>query len=101
MFDLLCYLKKHAKESTEFIVADGGSCDQTLTEAKQAGVCCFVSPQKGRAAQMNAAAERASGDILYFVHADSLPPPTFIHDIKASVKAGHPAGCLLYTSDAA
>jgi hypothetical protein len=34
----------------------------------------IVSP-KGRAAQMNAGAALTKADILWFLHADSLPPP--------------------------
>lgn len=33
---------------------------------------------KGRAAQMNMGAEMAKGEILYFVHADTRPPLSFL-----------------------
>ena len=94
IFDLVTYLKKHSDAATEIIIADGGSNDQTLTKAREAGVNeVFISKQKGRAAQMNAGAARSSGEVLYFVHADSVPPISFTDDIKSAVMSGQPAGC--------
>ena len=58
----------------EIIVVDGGSSDQTVTFAEQASANVVMSPQKGRGTQMNAGAEQATAEILYFLHADSQPP---------------------------
>ena len=55
------------------IVVDGGSQDQTVALAEPLSDLIIVSP-KGRAAQMNAGAALANSDILWFLHADSLPP---------------------------
>ncbi len=49
--------------------------------------------EKGRARQMNYGARVATGDILYFLHADTLPPETFIDNIRSAVAAGKKAGC--------
>jgi rSAM/selenodomain-associated transferase 2 len=57
----------------ELIVVDGGSNDRTVVLAKSLVDQLFVSP-KGRALQMNAGARHASGEILWFLHADSTPP---------------------------
>ena len=94
---LVCHLKSNAPADTEIIVVDGGSSDQTVAEAQSSGACCLTSPKKGRGAQMNAGAEHASGNILYFVHADSLPPASFAHDIKKAIRDGYPAGCFRFT----
>lgn len=94
--DLLNYLQTHSDDSTEIIVVDGGSHDETLSHVKKTGATCFISPEKGRAVQMNAGAKKATGDILYFVHADSIPPPTFVDDILAAVDEGYPSGCFLF-----
>ncbi len=48
---------------------------------------------RGRALQMNAGASHTSGTILYFLHADTIPPPTFCTDILEAVHQGHFAGC--------
>jgi hypothetical protein len=42
---------------------------------------------------MNKGAQAASGDILYFLHADSFPPKNFDRYILSEVKKGNPAGC--------
>ncbi len=59
----------------EPIVADGGSRDATLAIAR-AHPCRprVVEQAGGRAAQLNAAARAARGDVLLFLHADSRLP---------------------------
>src|SRR5437868_1127851 len=52
----------------EIIAVDGGSTDGTTTAACAADV--VLSSPRGRAAQMNAGAARARGDVLLFLHAD-------------------------------
>ena len=83
----------------EIIVIGGGSTDETAAEARAAGAQVLLSPRKGRAVQMNAGARRASTPILYFLHADSLPPPGFTDDIIESVATGYIAGCYRLTFD--
>lgn len=58
----------------EVIVVDGGSDDDTARIAGELADRCLVAP-RGRAAQMNAGAQEASGDVLLFLHADTLLPP--------------------------
>lgn len=57
----------------EVIVADGGSRDQTVALAEQAGAVVIEAP-RGRASQQNAGAARASGHALVFLHADTRLP---------------------------
>jgi rSAM/selenodomain-associated transferase 2/rSAM/selenodomain-associated transferase 1 len=57
----------------EVIVADGGSTDGTVDAARSLGVRVLEAP-RGRASQMNAGAAEASGEILLFLHADTLLP---------------------------
>ena len=54
----------------EVIVADGGSADETLATAQDAGAA-MIQSHPGRAAQQNTGASIASGDVLLFLHADS------------------------------
>jgi rSAM/selenodomain-associated transferase 2 len=90
---LINYLKQNSKNSgTEIIVSDGGSTDETQYLAASAGATVLASPQKGRAAQMNFGAAAANGNILYFVHADCLPPVNFINDIYDAVTKGFDCG---------
>lgn len=57
-------------DDLEMIVADGGSTDGTLRLLE--GSCKVVQSVKGRAKQMNAGARIAKGNVLWFLHADSI-----------------------------
>lgn len=61
------------QQGCSLIVVDGGSQDQTVALAEPLADLIIVSA-KGRAAQMNAGAALGNSDILWFLHADSLPP---------------------------
>jgi rSAM/selenodomain-associated transferase 2 len=56
-------------------------------------VITLISSSKGRAKQMNFGAKKASGSILYFLHADSFPPQHFDDLIISEVEKGNKAGC--------
>lgn len=77
----------------EIIVADGGSGDATCKEAEAAGARALACPRKGRAAQMNYGASAARSRVLYFLHADSIPPPGFAQAIQAALEQGYACGC--------
>lgn len=53
----------------------------------------LINSKKGRAKQMNAGAKTATGNILYFLHADSFPPKDFDQLIIDEVEKGNEAGC--------
>jgi rSAM/selenodomain-associated transferase 2 len=91
---LLSYLQQNIDQSVqEIIISDGGSKDDTAAVAKRNGAKLAVSPTKGRAAQMNYGASLATGDVLYFLHADTYPPKDFIRQIAYSCKQGFESGC--------
>ncbi|GAA4342013.1 TIGR04283 family arsenosugar biosynthesis glycosyltransferase [Flaviaesturariibacter amylovorans] len=81
------------------VVVDGGSTDATMELARAAGAEVLRSPRKGRAAQMNYGAAAAREEVLYFLHADTLPPPGFSEAIRDAVAAGAAAGCFLLSFD--
>jgi rSAM/selenodomain-associated transferase 2 len=59
----------------ELVVADGGSRDATVARARTHSAAPLVLRARGgRAAQLNAAARVAGGDVLLFLHADSRLP---------------------------
>lgn len=65
----------------EVIVSDGGSSDRTVEIAqKQAMV---VSSLCGRGCQMNMGASKASGEILLFLHADTILPDVWFDRISS------------------
>lgn len=53
----------------------------------------LIDSSKGRAKQMNKGAEIATGNILYFLHADSFTPKYFDQHITNEVDKGNLAGC--------
>lgn len=86
-------------ESLEIIIADGGSTDQTIQRAKDTDAKVIRCPRQGRAVQMNYGAENAGGSILYFLHADSHPPPNFDTVIKKAIDHKYKAGCFRLSFD--
>lgn len=111
------------EQISEIIIVDGGSTDgsqktintfvtssdseysEFYREANNNGLDTFsknektrpdillINSKKGRAKQMNLGAKHASGDVLYFLHADSLPPKDFDALITKEVEKGNLAGC--------
>jgi rSAM/selenodomain-associated transferase 2 len=59
----------------EIIVVDGGSADSTVEVARGRGARVVVGAARGRGAQMHAGARESRGDVLWFLHADTLAPP--------------------------
>lgn len=57
----------------EVIVVDGGSSDATVEVAKQMSAAVLPS-ERGRGLQMDAGAKAASGDVLLFLHGDTILP---------------------------
>ena len=76
----------------EIILADGGSSDDTIELAKAQNVRVVISSKKGKAYQMNAAAKKAKGDILFFVHADMQFPDSMFSSIVETIESGYSGG---------
>jgi rSAM/selenodomain-associated transferase 2 len=97
---LVEYLFAHAdKRLLEVLVIDGGSTDNTMAEAEQAGAKVFLCPVRSRASQMNFGAAKSSATTLYFVHADAIPPKSFLDDIEESLQKGYHIGCFRFKFD--
>ena len=76
----------------EIIISDAGSTDNTISLAESLGIKVLHSPLKGRAGQMNYGAQNATGMVLFFVHADCLPPPTFFDLIENALQNNFDCG---------
>lgn len=72
-------------------MADGGSADGTTGLAS--GRARVVTAPRGRASQQNAGARVSGGRVLWFLHADSVPPPNAVSQILAALDRGAPGGC--------
>ena len=75
---LLQSLQPLREKQYEIIVVDGGS-DQQLSEQSQSALDHYVISSPGRSMQMNAGANLASGQLLWFLHADSEINPESLH----------------------
>jgi rSAM/selenodomain-associated transferase 2 len=65
----------------ELLLVDGGSRDATLAVARPL-VDRVLEAGPGRAAQMNAGARAATGDLLWFLHADTRPAPGALQALR-------------------
>jgi rSAM/selenodomain-associated transferase 2 len=85
----------------EVIVADGGSADDSVRVARDAGARIVAGP-RGRGTQLAAGAAVASGDWLLFLHADCRLAPDWEEAVAAFVAApgapGH-AGYFTFALD--
>lgn len=81
----LAYLREHVPPPlAEVIVAEGGSVDGTADLARR-WATVIHGHDSTRAALMNVGARAARGDVLFFLHADSVPPPDFLALIRAAL----------------
>ncbi|KAK9826333.1 hypothetical protein WJX74_009762 [Apatococcus lobatus] len=80
----VAYLQQCRPLVHEVIVVDGGSSDRTIQLAEELGAM-VVETKKGRARQMNAGVQTASGDLLCFLHADSLPPKQLVDVVRRTL----------------
>jgi rSAM/selenodomain-associated transferase 2 len=81
-----------AGDNYELIIVDGSPGRETLLSIKDPGSAVLLSGNKGRAAQMNLGAARASGEILLFLHADSALPAGAFERVRETVSGGSVAG---------
>jgi len=93
-------LKLLKDSGVEIVVSDGGSTDQTLHIAKSSGLHTIISSPAERSLQLNRGAEASKGDILLFLHADTLLPAHFTdHVTKTLETPGVAAGAFRLSID--
>lgn len=69
----------------EILVVDGGSTDDTIQRACEAGAV-VINSAPGRARQMNAGAARAVGSVLLFLHADTLLSSDYLSAVSEALQ---------------
>ncbi len=72
-----------AAADAEIIVVDGGSVDATVKIVREDGVTLY-SAERGRGAQLNVGASVSTGEILVFLHADTLVATDFFDVLRKS-----------------
>jgi rSAM/selenodomain-associated transferase 2 len=75
---------KSLDKNLEIIVVDGESADDTAQIAKECGIPVFQA-EKGRGNQMRVGATSAKGEILWFLHADTIPENSTISELKKAL----------------
>ncbi|GAB4380471.1 MAG: TIGR04283 family arsenosugar biosynthesis glycosyltransferase [Elainellaceae cyanobacterium] len=69
----------------EVIVVDGGSQDETVAIARSLGAFVVIADCQGRSIQMNQGAAIATGELLCFLHADTLVPDDLVTIIEKTL----------------
>ena len=83
----------------EVIVVDGGSSDATSANAEVAGAR-VVTTEANRSRQLNRGAATASGDVLLFLHADTVLPANYSSAVeRAAFTRGVAAGAFSLAID--
>lgn len=77
---------QHLRPACEIIIADGGSTDNTVALASSYADQ-IVSSEQGRALQMNAGASLATGDVLLFLHVDTVLPEGALQLIEQQISS--------------
>ncbi|MDP2405863.1 MAG: TIGR04283 family arsenosugar biosynthesis glycosyltransferase [Hydrogenophaga sp.] len=89
---LLARLTALRRQGNEVLIVDGGSDDGSADLTVRAGLQVLSSP-RGRARQMNLGAAHATGDVLLFLHADTLLPEGALITVRRAMqKSGAPWG---------
>ena len=96
----LAPLQAARRAGHEVLVVDGGSSDATAVAAAD-GADRVIEAPRGRAVQMNAGARAASGDVLWFLHADTRAPDDAAEAIIEACRGGRRIwGCFNVALDA-
>jgi rSAM/selenodomain-associated transferase 2 len=95
---LLSDIRAWPRPPREIIVADGAASATAQAEcARHAALWLACAP--GRGLQLAHGAARASGSVLWFVHADARPHPESLAAIVAAICAGAAGGCFRFRFD--
>jgi rSAM/selenodomain-associated transferase 2 len=86
----LAHMRVRAPDA-ELIVVDGASRDGTRSIARSLADVLISAP-RGRASQMNAGAAIATGELLWFLHADSILPHEAVRDLCSALNDPRVAG---------
>lgn len=84
-------LRRPDLQDTEILVVDGAPDHDTLLRISCPQIITLPSPA-GRAVQQNTGASAASGDVLLFLHADTLLPPGAFDLIRRELTVPELAG---------
>lgn len=87
------------KECELIVSVASKTTDSTRDIAHKIACQVIESNQSCRSIQLNEGAAVATGEILYFLHADTIPPVGFDQDIRDTISGGSEAGFFSYRFD--
>lgn len=96
--ETLHLIRERAHHPVEIVVADGGPDHGTLAVIDDPTVVAVKSPP-GRGTQMNAGAAAAGGDILLFLHADTVLPDKWVDSVCGALAGRAVAGAFSLSID--
>ncbi len=95
-----CLARFENQTLLEVIIADSPNSSDKMEELALApNIKLLKCQEPGRNKQMNEAALKAKGEILYFVHADTQVPASFLTDLNTAIANGADMGCYRYKFD--
>jgi rSAM/selenodomain-associated transferase 2 len=92
---LLGQLRAARPGPAEIIVVDGGASADCRRLCETAGAV-YLAARPGRGHQQRRGAEEASGEALWFLHADASIPPGAVATIGAALRDGAVGGCFRF-----
>ncbi|ADV47537.1 glycosyl transferase family 2 [Cellulophaga algicola DSM 14237] len=99
LLKLIPYLEVLCQETpAEVLVVLSAANTETISISSDK-IKVLECQKNGRAVQMNYGAQNAKGTILAFLHADVLPPKSFLKDIEKVAKLNYQAGFFSYRFD--
>lgn len=93
---LLSFLSQYP---LQVIVVDGGSKDDSVNISKEFNAEVIHSADARRSYQLHVGSKHANGHILYFLHADTIPPEDFVEQIRKAISNGYVGGCFGFEFD--
>ena len=85
--EILDHLRSSAGRPDEIIVVDGAN-DTNCAELCADHDCVYLSTSPGRGHQLDAGANHASGNVIWFLHADCRPPTSAVDRIRGRISEG-------------
>lgn len=82
----------HFDENIEIILVDGGSDDATVSIAENYAGVKILHSARGRGRQLQTGGDAGNGEILWFVHADTIAPPDAVFQMKRALQNPRIAG---------
>jgi rSAM/selenodomain-associated transferase 2 len=89
--EILEQLESSPDSADEIIIVDGAAHQRCRRLCARRG-CLYLTTAAGRGKQLDAGAQRACSDIIWFLHADCRPPPAALRCIRRAIRNGATGG---------